>query len=388
MASDQLTSRGIAALRAGDRVRARRFLIAALRANPQDLQAWLWLSGTLPEPEAQRYCLQRVLALDPEHRAARRGLQALESRRTQQVAQAAARQQPVARELAPKVQPSAASAPVRQTVAMPSGAATRAAPMPTAPAATLERPAAVPLRPTHSQQPSRLATLAPPAPVPAALVAAPASAPACLPVQAEYANPWFTLWHQPRRAMRSAIAMRSTGETWLLAALAGVSGYLAAMAWSDLGASLGSREVLGVAIVIGPLLGMLGLQVGGVLLRTGGWLLGGRAAAGRVRAALAWATAPLILGLPLWLVQILFWPEATFQRPTNPFEQVVINGANLMHLGLWLWAAWLSLIGLAEAQLTGMLRALASWLATIFVIVLAFTFLFGGAALIIGWRGG
>jgi Tfp pilus assembly protein PilF len=44
---DDLTSRGIAALKAGDRLRARQLLAAAVTANPNDEQAWLWLSGAV-----------------------------------------------------------------------------------------------------------------------------------------------------------------------------------------------------------------------------------------------------------------------------------------------------------------------------------------------------
>lgn len=372
MASEQLTSRGIAALRAGDRVMARRLLGAALRANPQDLQAWLWLSGALQEPEAQRYCLQRVLALKPEHQAARRGLQALDALQGQ-AAPAQQHAQPA------HISPAATPVPLVQTKPAPSITSSVAA-----------QALTITATPAPAEAPRQLVALAsaPTAPLPNTATAPAKPAPASLVLNDSYVNPWLALWHQPRRAMRSAIAMRSPGETWLLAALAGVSGYLAAMAWSDLGTNLGSREVLGVAMVIGPLIGMVSLHLVGVLLRTGGWLLGGRAAAGRVRAALAWATAPLIFGLPLWLLQILFWPEATFQRPAYPFERLVINGANLIHLSLWLWVAWLSLVGLAEAQLTGMPRALAAWLAAIGVVVVAFALLFGGAALIIDLRGG
>ncbi|RRR65334.1 MAG: hypothetical protein EI684_23475 [Candidatus Viridilinea halotolerans] len=399
MVAEQLTNRGIAALRAGDRALARRLLTEALRANPQDTQAWLWLAGALPDDvAAQRYCLQRVLALDPTHRAARQGLTALTQRATRQAVAAApappAPVTPPVRVIAPQPRAPLPPSPPMAVAAVPLGVATPKPlvppkpPVASQPAAPLAQP-----KPPVASQPA--APLVPPKPKvatapPSPLAPQPAAPPLPPAVAFEdsYINPWLALWLQPRRAMRSAIALRSTGETWLLAALAGVSGYLAAMAWGDLGATLGPREVLAVAVIVGPLLGMILLQLVGVLLRTGGWLLGGRAAAGRVRAALAWATTPLIFGLPLWVLQLLIWPEATFQQPTNFVEQVAISGANVVHVGLWLWVAWLSLVGLAEAQRTGVLRALAAWFAALVVVVLALGALFGGAALIIGSRGG
>lgn len=65
---------GIAALRAGDPIAARRLLSTALIQNPDDLEAWLWLSGAVSSDSERRYCLLRVLALDPAHAAAARGL--------------------------------------------------------------------------------------------------------------------------------------------------------------------------------------------------------------------------------------------------------------------------------------------------------------------------
>jgi hypothetical protein len=188
--------------------------------------------------------------------------------------------------------------------------------------------------------------------------------------------------------MRSAIAMRSAGETWLLAALAGISACMAWMAWGNLGASLATGELLAVSVVFGPLLGMVALLIGGVLLRTGGWLLGGRGGAGRVRAALAWAAAPLILGLPLWLFQLLLLPEASFHHSPDPQLELLAVGSGLVHGALWVWSAWLSLVGLAEAHLTSLVRAAGAWVAAAVVVTAALLTLFGGAALIISLRGG
>jgi tetratricopeptide (TPR) repeat protein len=74
-----LLARGEAALRAGDRPRARELLSAAVRADPRSAQAWLWLAGALDDHAQQRECLERALALDPQNAAARRGLEAQEA---------------------------------------------------------------------------------------------------------------------------------------------------------------------------------------------------------------------------------------------------------------------------------------------------------------------
>jgi hypothetical protein len=65
---------GVAALKAGDRAAARRLLGTAVRQSPEDLQAWLWLSGAVDRDEERIYCLRQVLQLDPGNQVAARGL--------------------------------------------------------------------------------------------------------------------------------------------------------------------------------------------------------------------------------------------------------------------------------------------------------------------------
>jgi hypothetical protein len=131
------------------------------------------------------------------------------------------------------------------------------------------------------------------------------------------------------------------------------------------------------------------LVLGGVLLRSSGRWLGGRGGAGAVRAALAWAGTPLIAGLLLWLVQLMLLPAASFSSaPVAPPAAIIALAFGGIHLALALWAAGLSLVGLAVAHGFGIVRAILSWLlAAIFIVVVAFAVGFGTATLI-GLRGG
>ena len=71
---NELTQRGIAALKTGDRDAARQWLGAAIHQDATDLQAWLWLSGAVDRDEEQIDCLRQVLRLDPGNPVAARGL--------------------------------------------------------------------------------------------------------------------------------------------------------------------------------------------------------------------------------------------------------------------------------------------------------------------------
>jgi hypothetical protein len=72
--SSNLTQKGIAAVKAGNRNLALQFLRAALDENPNDEAAWLWMSSVVTTVEEKRECLERVLEINPNSAPARRGL--------------------------------------------------------------------------------------------------------------------------------------------------------------------------------------------------------------------------------------------------------------------------------------------------------------------------
>jgi hypothetical protein len=65
----------IAAARAGERQTAKQILNAIVAEEPSNAEAWLWLSGVVDDPAEQRLALERVVALEPDHTRANRGLQ-------------------------------------------------------------------------------------------------------------------------------------------------------------------------------------------------------------------------------------------------------------------------------------------------------------------------
>lgn len=67
---------GINQLRAGHKDEARRSLMQAVRSEPSNEKAWLYLAATLP-PEKAVEALQRVVQINPNNQQAIRGLEAL-----------------------------------------------------------------------------------------------------------------------------------------------------------------------------------------------------------------------------------------------------------------------------------------------------------------------
>src|SRR5690349_13779174 len=81
--ADRMYERGVAAARGGQRTVAAGLLRQAVRLNPQHEQAWLWLSGTLDDPNDIAFCLRAVLGINPGNQRAQMGLQHVEQRLAQ-----------------------------------------------------------------------------------------------------------------------------------------------------------------------------------------------------------------------------------------------------------------------------------------------------------------
>lgn len=78
-----LISQGIGAAKAGDLQEAYHCFSWVLRtdANQEErISAWLWLSQVFPEEADKRICLEQIVALNPTHSMARRGLAVLDGR--------------------------------------------------------------------------------------------------------------------------------------------------------------------------------------------------------------------------------------------------------------------------------------------------------------------
>lgn len=75
-----LVREGRTAARVGDLAEARRLLEQATETEPDNIEAWLELAGVVESPQAKRDCFARVLALDPDHAAARAGLERIEQK--------------------------------------------------------------------------------------------------------------------------------------------------------------------------------------------------------------------------------------------------------------------------------------------------------------------
>jgi len=78
MSEEELRKEAIEAIANGQRQRARDILVRLLRADQSNPEYWLWMSSLVDTPKERRYCLKRVLQLDPGNKIAQRGLLSIE----------------------------------------------------------------------------------------------------------------------------------------------------------------------------------------------------------------------------------------------------------------------------------------------------------------------
>jgi hypothetical protein len=70
---------GIAALKAGQKAEARNLLSQAVRQDPKNEAAWMWLSGAVEGDQERRYCMEKVLKLNPHNALAQQALEQMQA---------------------------------------------------------------------------------------------------------------------------------------------------------------------------------------------------------------------------------------------------------------------------------------------------------------------
>ena len=177
-------------------------------------------------------------------------------------------------------------------------------------------------------------------------------------------SPWLTIWWRPQATIAAVVARGPGLAIPLIAALAGISSILSAPT------DLPRPSLVAVALIGGPLLGLVSLYVSGALTAWTGRLLGGRASQSAVRAALGWSLVPMVAGLPLLLGAVfVFGPQ--FVRHVSGGEvgqpaAVVILWVVVL---LSLWGVFLTIRTIGAVQRFGIFRSMVSTVMPMIVLL-------------------
>jgi hypothetical protein len=209
---------------------------------------------------------------------------------------------------------------------------------------------------------------------PVAPTAVPGLAPMAEPRRALLLAALSAIWFDPRRAM--ALLLPMAAPPWLLLLLPfGAINALDYAARMHLGEQHGLAAILFTVCVIGPLLAVLGLYAETWVLAPLGQWLGGKANARQLRLALAWSTAPLLLGFLYWIPVLLFTGDMIFHLP-SPVPgaahtlRVLVMWHEVLQGTLQAWSFVLALILVSELEGFGGWRALACMLICAVLLVL------------------
>lgn len=176
-------------------------------------------------------------------------------------------------------------------------------------------------------------------------------------------NPWLSMWFSPRATMGRIAAHDPEAMVFFLASIGGISGLVDHAAERHLGDQLGWPVIVLLAVIFGPVTGVLGVYFSGWLLRLTGRWIGGRGTPEGVRAAIAWSNLPTLAVLLLRIPEIALFGQDLFTRTAPAISQslglrMILSGFVLAQGGLALWALVLLVLGLSAVHRFSAWRAL------------------------------
>ena len=195
----------------------------------------------------------------------------------------------------------------------------------------------------------------------------------------ELIRPLKDVWLRPRRVFRE-LAARPVGITdYLLAAAQGVATWIALSRTQLSGTHAGATDVLGSALLFGPIGGVASLFLFAAIYGRLGARAGGKSARNQVFHVLAYGGIPIIATLLLWGFTALFVGEAaivdTPGAPPDGFAAILLRLQFAVYVLLLLWSVVLQVMGFSEIQGLATRKAFAVWLLGQLLAMLAAVFL-------------
>ena len=165
------------------------------------------------------------------------------------------------------------------------------------------------------------------------------------------------MWTKPRDTIQQLIDSDDPKKMVLfLAAITGISNILRSAAGNNIGDQQPLVGIIAGALIVGPIAGVIGLYISGMLLSWTGKWIGGRASAEYVRTAIAWAHIPIIWTVIFWIPEILIFGPESFGKPdenslatTAPYAFYAV-GFGIIKMTASVWAFILLLKGLGQVQ--------------------------------------
>jgi hypothetical protein len=179
-------------------------------------------------------------------------------------------------------------------------------------------------------------------------------------------RPLHDVWLRPRRVFRELATLPIGRADYLLGAAQGIVSWLALSRAQSAGSDSSIGEILGKAVVIGPIAGLASLFLMAAIYARLGKRAGGVATRSHVFHVLAYGGVPTVASLAVWFVTMAVAGSATFVE-TQPadadgFIVLLLRAQFIAYLLLMLWSVLLQVMGLSEVQGFAVRKAFGLWM--------------------------
>jgi hypothetical protein len=188
-------------------------------------------------------------------------------------------------------------------------------------------------------------------------------------------RPFVDVWLKPRRVFR-ALAEAPVGRTdYLLAAAQGMVSWLALCRAQSVGLHSSAAEIFAIAVLAGPVAGVLGVLLMTAIYGQIGRRAGGSATRAQIFHVLAYGGVPLVVLLGIWTITAVVLGSTAFvkQAPANleSFPSLVLSLQSIAHWALIGWSLLIQIMGLSEVQGLIVRRAFGIWVAGQLLVLVA-----------------
>jgi signal peptidase I len=188
-----------------------------------------------------------------------------------------------------------------------------------------------------------------------------------------HGSPWLTVWFKPRRTIERIVASDPRRHLWFLAALMPLGNLLTFLPMPQATRFLLDWRVILAALVLLPIMGMIGLYIQGFCFKWIGRMFGGRAPSPHLRAAIGWGFLPMALGgaLTVLLVAVSGYASPGLFGPlgASPLIDLIVSVAAI-------WGTIAVAVMLARVQNFGIWRGATTFVFGLIVSMIALGMVF------------
>ena len=164
--------------------------------------------------------------------------------------------------------------------------------------------------------------------------------------QVESLNMWKSIWLHPRKTVRYAVEHKTWRFVMMIALIIGVFTVLDQASSNDLGETMGIGQIILIALIGGPILGVISLFIGSGVLHLLSLMFGGRGTFADTRMAFTVSNLILIVSGLIWIPDLLINGKGMFvsEYDFSLFQGVWLVVSLILNFALGIWAT-VSMIG-------------------------------------------